>query len=214
MMAGEERLVAQHAACRLQNGAQGRQALLACLGLEAREVGRTQPLAARLLEVGLIDRPDAIVEIANDQHEKRRMDRRIDPTADEARIAERHLAFEDRFVRMGLVEMLGDRPAVLHHRGSVVDNGHGLRLGEGNLLLFGEAHRFVTPAKALVLQSKLRAPAEWAGAAVFAEDEVVECDHLPSSILMMPEKSLAALPLLVNKVKSCAASAPSGVDAP
>src|SRR5712672_2825467 len=73
MIAGEEGLVPEHAARRLQNGAQGRQALFACLGLEAGEVGRAQPLATRLLEVGLIDRSDAIVEIANDQPEKRRM---------------------------------------------------------------------------------------------------------------------------------------------
>ena len=38
--------------------------------------------------------------------------------------------------------------------------------------------------------------------------------HFPSSIRMMPEKSLAALPLLTNRLKSWAASAPSGVLAP
>jgi hypothetical protein len=31
---------------------------------------------------------------------------------------------------------------------------------------------------------------------------------------MMPEKSLPALPALTNRLKSCAASAPSGVAAP
>ena len=105
------------------------------------------------------------------------MDRRIDPAADEARIAQRHLALEDRFVRIGLVEMLGDRPAVFHHRRAVVNDRKGLRVGKGDLLLFGEAHRLVAPVEALVLQSELRAPAERTGAPVVLKCEVVERDH-------------------------------------
>lgn len=38
--------------------------------------------------------------------------------------------------------------------------------------------------------------------------------YLPSSILMMPEKSLGPPPALTNMLKSCAASAPIGVLAP
>src|SRR5260370_5683663 len=110
--------------------------------------------------------------------------------------------------------MFGDRPAVLHHIGAVMNHRHGLRLREGDLVLFGEARELVAPGEALVLHRQLGAPAIRAGAAILAEEQVIERDHLPSNILMIPEKSLAALPLFTNRLKSCAASAPSGVAAP
>src|ERR687897_3167401 len=62
LFAAQERLLLQHTSRRLQYGAEGGHAFLARIGLERREVGRAQALSARLLEIGLIDRPNAIVE--------------------------------------------------------------------------------------------------------------------------------------------------------